>query len=131
MSYRRLLGAWLALAVLMPVNGALREFALKRVLIAPAADAISAALGIALILLITGAVFRIAPETPRAALWRMSAVLVTLTIAYEVAIGLLGGQSWQAMAANYAIWRGAQPPNAFIPVTACPRMSEWMSCVPS
>lgn len=106
MSYRRLLGAWLLLAVLMPLNGALREFGLKRVLDSPAAELLSAALGIAIILIVTHAVFRIAPETPNKALWQMSFVLITLTIKYELAVGVLGGQSWREMAANYAIWRG-------------------------
>lgn len=106
MPYPRLLGTWLLLAVLMPLNGALREFALKRVLDAPAAELLSAALGIAIILLVTGAVFRIAASTPDRALWQMSLLLVTLTIKYEIVVGVLGGQTWSEMLANYAIWRG-------------------------
>lgn len=106
MPYPRLLGSWLLLAVLMPLNGALREFGLKRVLDAPFADVISAVLGIAIILAVTRAAFRIAADTPTASLWRMSATLVALTVAYEFTVGLLGGQSWPEMLANYAIWRG-------------------------
>jgi len=104
--YSRLIVAWLILAVAMPLNGALREFWLKSVLSPGAAEAASALLGVLIILAITHAVFRIAPETPNKALWQMSFVLITLTIKYEFAVGLLGGQSWQEMAANYAIWRG-------------------------
>jgi hypothetical protein len=106
MSWKRLSAAWLLLAVLMPLNGAVREFWLKDFLAAPAADVISAVSGAALILIVTRLVFRIAPDTPDAALWRMGAVLVAATVAYEFAAGLLGGQSWPEMLANYALWRG-------------------------
>ncbi len=106
MSYRRLFAAWLLLALLMPLNGALREFGLKPALPAALADALSAVLGVLIILAVTRAIFRIAPGTPDARLWGMSAVLVLLTVAYEFAAGLLGGQSWREMLANYAIWRG-------------------------
>ncbi|MBA3855089.1 MAG: hypothetical protein C0503_11795 [Gemmatimonas sp.] len=50
--------------------------------------------------------FRIAADTPTPTLWMMSATLVALTAAYEFTVGRLGGQSWSALLANYAIWRG-------------------------
>lgn len=106
MSYRRLFAAWLLLALLMPLNGALREFGFKPALPTALADLLSAVLGVLIILAVTRAIFRIAPGTPDARLWGMSAVLVLLTVAYEFAAGLLGGQSWREMLANYAIWRG-------------------------
>ncbi len=106
MSYTRLLLTWLLLAVLMPVNGALREFGLKRLVGDRTAEALSVASGIAIILLVTRWLFRVPATATTAQLAAMGALLVLLTVAYEFAIGVAGGQSVRQLAGHYALWRG-------------------------
>lgn len=120
MSYRRLLAAWLLLAVLMPLNGILRELWLKTLLDHRIADAISAGLGIAIILVVTRLVFRIAPSTTSANLWRMSVLLVALTVAFECTFGRLEGKSWSELLSNYALWRGRLWPLVLLTLGATP-----------
>lgn len=106
MTYRRLFATWVILALAMPLNGALREFGFKRMMSTAAADTLSVATGIALILAVTRLMFRIPAETPTRQLALYSVILVALTVAYEFGIGLAGGRSWPEMLENYAIWKG-------------------------
>lgn len=106
MSLIRLLLTWLLLAVLMPVNGVLREFGLKRIVSERTAEALSVASGIAIILLVTRWLFRVPATATAPQLVAWGALLVVLTVAYEFAIGLAGGQSFRELLGHYAIWRG-------------------------
>jgi hypothetical protein len=110
MTYTRLLLTWLLLAVLMPLNGIVREFGFKRVMTDATAEWLSALTGIALILAVTRAGFRIPAETSIARLFVWSVILVALTVAYEFGIGIAGGKSWSEMIANYAVWEGRMWP---------------------
>jgi hypothetical protein len=105
-SYTRLLLTWLLLAVLMPLNGALREFGFKRWMPDGSAEVLSVVTGIVVILATTRLLFRIPADTPTATLLLQSAILVALTVTYEFAIGLRGGQSLREIAGAYAFWRG-------------------------
>lgn len=120
MSYTRLLLTWLLLAVLMPLNGILREFGLKRILPANAADWASAATGIALILVTTRLLFRIPSDAPWTRLASQAMLLVGLTIAYEFGIGLLGGRSLAELSGHYAFWRGEAWPLVLVVLAATP-----------
>lgn len=120
MSLLRLLGTWLLLALLMPLNGALREFGFKRVMPAGLAEVLSVATGVAIILATTRWLFRIPPETASRQLVAYSAILVILTIAYEFAIGLAGGRSVAELLENYAIWRGKLWPLVLAALAAAP-----------
>lgn len=116
----RLLGTWLLLALLMPVNGALREFGFKRVMPHGVAEVLSVVTGIALILATTRWLFRIPAETDAQRLVAYSAILVTLTVAYEFGIGLAGGRSLSELLENYAIWRGKLWPLVLAALAATP-----------
>lgn len=116
----RLLSTWLLLAVLMPVNGAVREFGFKRVMSSSGAEALSVATGIAVILGVTFALFRIPASTPNGRLAVQAVILVALTVAYEFAIGLRGGQSLKDMSAHYAFWRGELWPLVLIALALTP-----------
>ncbi len=116
----RLLSTWLLLAVLMPANGALREFGFKRVMSNSAAEALSVATGIAVILGVTFALFRIPANTPNGRLAVQAVILVALTVAYEFAIGLRGGQSLKDMSAHYAFWRGELWPLVLLALALTP-----------
>lgn len=120
MSWRRLLSVWLLLAVLMPLNGALREFGFKKWMSVQAAEVLSVVTGIAVILVTTFALFRIRPGEPTARLVAQSVTLVALTVAYEFAIGLKGGQSFSELASHYAIWRGELWPLVLVALAATP-----------
>jgi hypothetical protein len=120
MSTIRLLLTWLLLAVLMPVNGALREFGLKRFMSDAAAEALSVLTGVALILAVTRWLFRIPAETRNVTLVGYAFTLVVLTVAYEFSIGRAGGKSWSDLLANYAIWDGKLWPVVLIALACTP-----------
>lgn len=120
MSWRRLLSTWLLLAVLMPINGALREFGFKRVMGDATAEVLSVVTGILVILGTTFALFRIPRDAATGRLAAQSATLVALTVGYEFAIGLRGGQSLSALLGHYAIWRGELWPLVLVALAATP-----------
>jgi hypothetical protein len=120
MPVRRLLGTWLLLAVLMPVNGAVREFGLKRILPDALAEVASVVTGIAVILATTYVCFRIPRGTTNGRLALDALVLVLLTIAYEFTIGRLGGESWTDLFGHYAIWRGEWWPLVLVALASTP-----------
>lgn len=120
MTYLRLFATWCLLAVLMPLNGALREFGLKRVFSDSMSEMLSVVTGIAVILTTTGLLFRIPRDTPTTRLTAFSAILVALTVAYELAIGLRGGQSLRQLLGHYAFWRGELWPLVLIALAATP-----------
>lgn len=116
----RLLGTWLLLAVLMPVNGAIREFGFKRLMPAAVAEPLSVATGIAIILVTTKLLFRIpADASPRQPVLH-AVILVGLTVAYEFGIGFAGGKSMAEMLENYAIWKGRLWPLVLLALAATP-----------
>lgn len=120
MSYARLFGTWCLLAVLMPLNGAIREFGFKRVVPDRTAEILSVVTGIAIILVTTRLLFRIPGDAPTARLVTFSAILVALTVGYEFAIGFRGGQSLRQMLGHYAIWRGELWPLVLLALAATP-----------
>ena len=120
MSWSRLLGTWLLLAVLMPLNGALREFGLKRLMSEQTAEVMSVVSGILVILVTTFALFRIPSDAPLGRLAAQSVTLVSLTVCYEFAIGLRGGQSLKDLVGHYALWRGELWPLVLLALAATP-----------
>lgn len=120
MPLTRLLLAWLLLAVLMPVNGALREFGFKRLVSERTAGALSVLTGIAIILAVTRWLFRIPAATTAATLAGYSAILVALTVTYEFGIGRAGGKSWAEMLGDYAIWNGKLWPLVLVTLACTP-----------
>lgn len=120
MTWTRLLLTWLLLAVLMPVNGIVREGIFKRWMPERAAETLSVATGIAVILTVTRWLFRVPADESTARLAAQAAVLVLLTVAYEFAIGRSGGRPWRELAGHYAIWRGELWPLVLLALAATP-----------
>lgn len=120
MTLTRLFLVWLLLAVLMPVNGILREFGFKRIVSGAAAEVLSVITGIAVILATTRWLFRIPADTPTSRLTLFAVILVGLTVAYEFAIGIAGGRSFSEMLANYAIWKGRLWPLVLVALAMTP-----------
>ncbi len=119
MSYRRLIGVWLLLCGAMVGNGIFREAALVPTIKRTAADIVSAALGITIILVITRPFLRRAK--PDAHPGRVAAIWIGMTIAFEFLFGHYGdGKSWSELAGNYAIWRGKLWPVVLLAVPLAP-----------
>jgi hypothetical protein len=99
--------AWVILVPAMIANGIFRELVLRRVVGPAAAEALSAALGIAIIVVLTRHLLRpLAGASPQS-LVLASLELVLLTVAFEFLFGhYVEGESWSELAGNYAIWRG-------------------------
>lgn len=115
MSIARLLVTWLVLAVVMTLNGTFRVFFLEPRLGAATAGWISLAMGLVLILAVTRIAFRIPRGYPTAPLLLAGLVLVVLTIAFELAIGvLLGGRTWGDVLRTYAFWQGEPWPAVLV-----------------
>jgi hypothetical protein len=68
----------------------------------------------------TRLLFRIPHDAPTAQLALQSALLVVLTVAYEFAIGVRGGQSLREIAGAYAFWRGELWPLVLVALAATP-----------
>ena len=121
MSLGRTLLAWSILLPLMIGNGIARESVLVPALGRGPADAASAALGIAIILLVTRPFLRRAPDASTAGLARISAIWLVLTVTFEFVFGhFVDGKSWAELAGNYAIWRGRLWPVVLASLVAAP-----------
>ena len=107
MSLPRTLGVWLLILPLMVANGIFREIVLVPALGRRPADVASAAIGIAIILLVTMPFLRRARDRSTAALARVSVIWLVLTVAFEFLFGYyVDLKSWAELVGNYAIWRG-------------------------
>lgn len=121
MSLGRTLIAWIAILPLMVANGILRETALVPALGRRAADVASAALGIAIILVITWLFIRSADIRSIGALARTSIIWLVLTVAFEFIFGhYVDRKPWSALIENYAIWRGNLWPVVLATLLAAP-----------
>src|SRR5688572_20524427 len=95
MTWTRLIGTWMVLALAMSLNGVFRETVLKRMVSPAAADVLSAVLGAAIILLVTRLFFRAFAKNSNPALLAAGGVLVGLTVAFEFAVGrYVDRKSW-------------------------------------
>ena len=121
MSTTRTVAVWLLLAVLMTVNGIARELVFVPQLGAASAGTVSAILGIAIILGITGLFFYPLVGAPTSQLLRTSVILVVLTVLFELVMGRwVDGKTWGELAANYAVWQGALWPFVLLSVALAP-----------
>ena len=107
MSFAKLIKAWLIILPFMIVNGIFRELALKEFMPAMVAEAVSVALAIAIVLVLTRYLLRPLAGKAPAQLVRASLTLVALTVAFEFLFGhFVDRKSWSELAANYEIWNG-------------------------
>lgn len=107
MSLARTLGVWLLILPLMVANGIFRETVLVPSLGRGQSDVASAAIGIAIILLVTMPFLHRARDRSAGALARVSAIWLVLTVAFEFLFGhYVDHKSLTELAENYAIWRG-------------------------
>jgi hypothetical protein len=107
MSWMRIIGTWLVLAVAMTFNGIFRETVLRRTMTSQGADIASALLGIVIIVGVTWLLFPPLAGLPVGVLLEISVVLVALTVGFEFAVGRwVDRKSWDMLLESYAIWRG-------------------------
>lgn len=128
MSNRRVFASWVLLALLMSANGVFRELVLRRAIGATQADIVSAAMGALIILGATWYLFRPLANRPVAELARVSAIMVALTVAFELIVGrYVDGKSWNELISDYAIWRGRLWPALLLIVALTPFLwGRWM-----
>jgi branched-subunit amino acid ABC-type transport system permease component len=106
-TFVRLLRAWLIILPFMIVNGLVRELIIKQFVSPSVAEAISAAMGLAIIVAVTRFTLRPLAGKPTAGLIRASITLVLLTLVFEFAFGhYVDRRSWSELLANYEIWNG-------------------------
>jgi hypothetical protein len=105
--WARVLGSWLALAVVMSINGVFRELALRPTVGPRVAAVLSAAIGLALVLLTTRVLFPPLTDRGTSTLVIASVLIGCLTVAFETALGrVVDHRSWSALLEHYALWRG-------------------------
>ncbi len=126
LSLPRLLACWLLLAVVMSANGIFRELVLVPVVGRTRSGVLSAALGIAIILVVTRVAYR-APASYSPRRWKqvgpvgVSVSWFGMTVAFEELFGhYVDGKSWTELAANYALWRGQLWPLVLFTVVLAP-----------
>jgi branched-subunit amino acid ABC-type transport system permease component len=107
MSFRSLLRVWLILLPAMIANGVFRELVLRSAIGPLAAGAMSAVLGIVIVLALTRLLLRPLAGAPAATLARASFTLLALTVVFEFLFGhYVDRKSWSALVENYFLWRG-------------------------
>jgi hypothetical protein len=117
----RILSVWMLVAVLMVLNGAVRELLLVRLVSRGSADVLSGALGLLIVLAATRPFLRPFAGMNRSALMRISVIWLVLTIAFEFGFGhYVDGKSWEALIGNYAIWRGRLWPVVLLTFVSSP-----------
>ena len=98
---------WLAMAVVMSVNGITRELVFRRFMSSGSADVLSAILGVALIALITSIGFRAIDHATVGGLFALSAALVVATVLFETVLGrFVDHKSWAELLDHYNLLRG-------------------------
>lgn len=106
MSARRFIGIWLVLAMVMSLNGVIREAVLVRVLGRTLSDIVSAALGMTAIVAVTWRLLRAVHLSPAGAM-EVGAVWAAMAAAFDLVVGhYVDGKTWTELLNNYAIWRG-------------------------
>lgn len=105
--YKRILGVWLLLAVLMSANGIFRELVLRDALGSETAEYVSIALGLIIILAVTRLLFRPLVGLSTGQLIGIGALYVVMTVAFEFLIGhYVDHKPWSELTAAYRFWRG-------------------------
>lgn len=127
MSFLKLLIAWLLILPAMIMNGLFRELVLKSLVPAPVAEAISVAIGLAIVVVLTRYLLRPLAGKPTAQVVRASVILVLLTVAFEFLFGhYVDGKSWSELAANYEVWNGKLWPILLAAIAFMPFLwSRW------
>ncbi len=113
------------MAVAMTANGILREVVLVPRLGATAAGVVSAAVGVAILLTISGAFLLRVPLTRRDAT-SIAVVWLVLTVGFEFLIGRsVDRKSWQELLANYNLLAGRLWPLVLAALVASPFLWRW------
>lgn len=116
----RVIRVWLVLAGLMICNGLLRVGIFERVFPLRVSEAVSAVLGVIIVIGASRPFLR--EERPQTMddVYRVAGIWLILTMIFETSVGLLGGLSWRELLQAYAVWDGAVWPLVLISVVAAP-----------
>ena len=98
---------WLLLAMLMIVNGTVRELLYGPVVGPYPAHVISTLAGVAIIWCVTWIFLKRQQPVPRNRAWMLGALWLGLTIGFEFPFGhFVDGASWQTLVADYNLLNG-------------------------
>ena len=107
MSFGKILKAWLIILPFMIANGIFRELVVKQFVSSQVAEAVSVALGIVILVVLTRFLLRPLAGKSTAQLIRASITLVLLTVTFEFLFGhYVDRKSWSDLLANYELWNG-------------------------
>ena len=123
MPYLRVIGIWLLILLCAVLNGALRETVLLPHLPRSAAFVLS---GVLLSACILGAAMLLIPRLgplSTAQLWRIGALWLAMTLAFEFGFGLLRGLSWQELFSAYTFRDGNIWPLVLLILCIAPRLA--------
>jgi hypothetical protein len=98
--------AWLVLAVVMFVNGAVRAVVLQPRLGEHLARQVATGTGVLIVFAIAWAFVRRLESPSSAELLKVGVLWLALTLAFEFGMGLAAGARWETMLADYDILRG-------------------------
>jgi hypothetical protein len=119
--WRRGLVAWVAMAMAMTANGIVRETVIKRFVRRGAADAISAASGIALMQLIARQTLRGTSTPSRNDVKLLAATWLCMTVTFEFVVGrTVDRKSWAELIDNYNVFEGKLWPVVLASLFAAP-----------
>jgi hypothetical protein len=106
-AWGRVFVAWLALALVMSLNGIFRELALRSLFGPRVAGVVSAVLGIALVLLTTRTLLPPLDSSSTTALASVCVVIGLSTVAFETVLGVVvDHKSRRQLVEHYALWHG-------------------------
>jgi hypothetical protein len=116
----RALLSWLVLLAVAFLNGALRVFAYPASLGDFAARQVAAGVGAVLFGASIWFLLRLWPLGTARDAWATGALWAALTVVFEAVLGRGGGEPWDAVLAQYALWRGSLWPLLVLWVLAAP-----------
>ena len=117
----RAVGTWLMLAAVMIANGVFRALVLLPVMGPGAAQVVSVALGIALVLLLTRPFLRSLRFASTRTSATIAAAWVAMTVAFEFGFGhWVGGESWSELLHAYDLASGNLWPLVLLAIAAAP-----------
>jgi hypothetical protein len=119
----RALLSWLVLLVVGFTNGTLRQLGYARFFSERTAQQISGATFVVVVGLAVFLLTRAWPlSSPRHA-WRVGALWLVLTFAFETGMGVVAGEPWSRILGAYALWEGQLWPLLLLFVLVSPRLA--------
>lgn len=123
MTPSRMLLSWLVLLVIGFSNGVVRQLCWTRLLPERTANQLAVGIGIVAMGVAIGFLTRAWPLASAGQAWRVGALWLVLTFAFETGMGLVAGHPWSRIFGDYAIWEGRLWPLVLLFILVAPRLA--------